>query len=90
MSFYVYILKCSDGSYYTGHTDNIEKRLSEHEFSKHSGYTSRRLPVELVFHELFESRSRALAAERKVKGWTRRKKELLIKYGSKAFEDNKF
>ena len=46
--FYVYILKCDDNSYYIGHTDNIEKRISEHKFEKYSGYTSSRLPIKMV------------------------------------------
>jgi predicted GIY-YIG superfamily endonuclease len=49
MSFYVYILKCSDGSYYVGHTDNLEARLVQHERGEVAGYTSRHLPVRLVW-----------------------------------------
>ncbi|QQR49252.1 GIY-YIG nuclease family protein [bacterium] len=78
LPFYVYILKCSDGSYYTGHTDDIEKRISEHRFGLTKGYTSTRLPIEVVFVQDFVTRDEALAAERKIKGWTRRKKEALI------------
>ena len=77
--FYVYILKCSDGSYYVGHTDNLEIRISEHNLKKYSGYTSSRLPVELMFHQEFYSRDEAFNAERKIKGWRRSKKEALIK-----------
>jgi predicted GIY-YIG superfamily endonuclease len=83
-SFYVYLLKCSDGSYYTGHTDNIEKRISDHMRGKCSGYTSSRLPVQVVFMQAFGSRYEALCAERKLKGWTREKKELLISGGWEA------
>lgn len=78
MYFFVYILKCSDDSYYTGHTDNLEKRLSEHQIGTYKGYTSSRLPVELVFIQKFNSRYEALAAERKIKNWSRNKKEALI------------
>jgi len=53
LTFYVYILQCSDGSYYVGHTENIELRLSEHKNKKYSGYTSTRLPINLVFHQPF-------------------------------------
>ena len=81
MLFHVYILRCSDGSYYTGHTDNLDKRLSEHRMGKHDGYTSTRLPVELVFQEGFHSRDDAKAAELKIKTWYREKKEALIQYG---------
>lgn len=84
--FYVYILKCNDNSYYVGHTDDIEKRMSEHKEAIHWGYVSKRLPVELVFVEQFGSRIEALEAERKLKGWSREKKETLIKGGWEAMK----
>ena len=74
--FYLYILKCSDGSYYTGHTDNIEKRISEHTLGVIKGYTSKRLPVKVVYVAQFASRYEAIAAERKIKGWSRKKKKV--------------
>ena len=77
--FYLYILKCSDDSYYTGHTDNIEKRLAEHAIGNDEGYTARRLPVVLVYCATFPSRIEALEAEQKIKSWSRKKKEALIK-----------
>jgi predicted GIY-YIG superfamily endonuclease len=77
-TFYVYILMCSDGSYYTGHTDFIEKRISEHQQGMIAGYTASRLPVKVVYVETFGSRYEALSAERRIKGWTRKKKEALI------------
>jgi tRNA/rRNA methyltransferase len=76
--FFVYILKCNDGSYYVGHTDNMEKRLSEHQLKKFDTYTSKRLPVELIFVQVFGTRDEAFAAERQIKKWTRKKKEALI------------
>ena len=76
--FYLYILKCSDGSYYTGHTDNIEKRISEHTLGVIKGYTSKRLPVKVVYVVQFASRYEAIAAERKIKGWSRKKKKAFI------------
>ena len=76
--FFVYILQCSDRSYYVGHTDDIEKRISEHRLKTHNCYTSTRLPVELVFCQQFFSRVEALEAERKIKPWSRKKKEALI------------
>lgn len=79
--FFVYILKCSDGSYYVGHTDNLEKRLSEYNNNCTSGYVSRRLPITLVFHEGFGTRYEALSAEMKLKGWSRKKKKALIEGG---------
>ena len=78
MSFWVYILCCSDNSYYTGHTDNLEKRIAEHQAGEVEGYTSTRLPVVLVFSEQFPSREEAKACERQIKGWSRRKKEALM------------
>ena len=72
--FYVYILKCNDGSYYTGHTDDIERRIAEHKGGLYQGYTSSRLPIQLVYLEEFFSRIEALEAERKIKNWSRKKK----------------
>ena len=77
--FYVYILKCNDGSYYTGHTDNLEHRVSEHMRGNTPCYTATRLPVSLVYVALFASRYEALVAERQIKGWSKKKKEALIK-----------
>ena len=76
--FYVYILRCRDGSYYTGHTDNIEERLDDHYTGKTKSYTSTRRPIELVYVSEFPSRYEALSAERQIKGWSRKKKEALI------------
>lgn len=77
--FYVYILLCNDGSYYVGHTDNMELRLSAHEQrSFPCSYTAKRLPVKLVFVHATSSRAEALEAERQIKTWSRIKKEALI------------
>lgn len=81
LSFYVYLLKCKDESFYTGHTDNLEKRISEHHMGTYQGYTASRLPVSLVFAEEFGSREEALEAERKIKKWNRKKKNALAKKG---------
>ena len=77
--FYVYILKCNDGSYYVGHTDDLNKRMSEHHLGLHEGYTSARRPVELVAMQTFYTRDEAFAAERKIKKWTRAKKEAFVR-----------
>jgi predicted GIY-YIG superfamily endonuclease len=82
--FYVYILRCSDSSYYVGQTDDLAKRIAEHQYGKYSGYTSTRLPIQLVFMQEFSTRYEALAAEKKLKKWTRVKKELLIFGGWEA------
>ena len=79
MSFYVYVLRCADGSYYLGHTDDLESRIAAHHVGEIKGYTHTRRPVNLVFAEEFPSRDDALARERQVKGWSRSKKEALIK-----------
>jgi predicted GIY-YIG superfamily endonuclease len=79
MAFWVYILKCADGSYYTGHTDNLETRVGEHETGVIAGcYTHTRRPVTLVFSQSCATREEALAAERQIKGWSRAKKEAMI------------
>jgi predicted GIY-YIG superfamily endonuclease len=79
MSFCVYILRCADNSYYTGHTDNLEERIAKHQAGEIEGYTSTRLPVELLFSEEFPTREEALACERQIKGWSRKKKEALMR-----------
>ena len=81
--FYIYILKCSDGSYYVGNTQNIEKRIAEHRSKKYCGYTSSRLPIDLIFIQIFPTKQEAFDAERKIKKWTRKKKEALIKMSVK-------
>jgi predicted GIY-YIG superfamily endonuclease len=75
MGFYVYILKCADGSYYTGHTDNLESRFAAHQQGEIPGYTQERRTVELMFSEEVPPREYALARERQIKGWLRVKKE---------------
>lgn len=78
--YYVYILKCNDASFYVGHTDDMEKRLVEHQTSAiKTCYTSSRLPVQLVYIEACYSRYDALSYERQIKNWSRIKKEALIK-----------
>ena len=77
-NIYLYILKCSDGSYYTGTTKNPEKRLYQHNNGLGGDYTKKRLPVKLVFSEGFEKYYDAFKAERQIKGWSRKKKEALI------------
>ena len=71
--FYTYILLCSDGSYYVGHTDRLEYRLAEHERGDGAQYTRSRLPVQLKWHERFRTRDEAKAAESQVKRWNRAK-----------------
>ena len=78
MSFHAYMVRCADGSYYTGHTDELERRIPQHNSGAIEGYTQKRRPVELVWSQDFSTRYEALAAERQIKGWSRAKKEALI------------
>jgi predicted GIY-YIG superfamily endonuclease len=79
MSFWAYMLLCSDGSYYVGHTDELERRLAQHAGGETLGcYTHARRPVKLVWEQAFGSREEALTAERQVKGWNRAKKTALV------------
>ena len=77
--YYVYILKCSDKSYYTGITNDLERRIIEHNSGhKKSTYTYSRRPITLVWFETFLDVNDAILMEKKIKGWSRRKKEALI------------
>jgi predicted GIY-YIG superfamily endonuclease len=78
LAFYVYILKCADGAYYTGHTDNPDVRLAAHRLAEADSWVSKRLPVELMFIESAPTREETLAFEQQVKRWSRAKKEALI------------
>ena len=79
LAYYVYMLRCSDGSYYVGHTNDLEQRLAAHERGAIEGYTLSRPPVELVFSDRFSRRLEAFHRERRIKGWSRAEKEALIK-----------
>ena len=85
--YYIYILICSDNSYYTGITNNIDKRLIEHNnnLDKRS-YTFSRRPVKIVYQETFQNPNDAIKWEKRIKGWSRKKKEALI---SGSFEELK-
>jgi len=77
--YYVYILKCSDGSYYTGVTNDLERRLYEHqEGLNKDSYTHKRRPVELVYFCDFNDINQAITLEKQLKGWSRKKKEAII------------
>jgi predicted GIY-YIG superfamily endonuclease len=79
MSFWVYILKCADASYYTRHTDDLEARVGAHESGEMPGYTQSRRPVKLAFAQEFPTRKEALESERQIKGWSRAKKEAMMR-----------
>lgn len=75
---YMYILKCTDGSYYTGSTKDLERRLWEHQNMLGANYTKKRLPVKLVYYEEYSKIDEAFYREKQVQGWSRKKKEALI------------
>jgi predicted GIY-YIG superfamily endonuclease len=79
VAFWVYILKCADDAYYTGHTDNLELRVARHQAGVIPGFTAMRRPVHLVFSQDLNTREDALAAELQLKPWSRKKKEALIR-----------
>ena len=79
MSFYVYMLRCSDGRYYTGHTEDLDVRLAQHNAGTFGGWTSKHRPVELVWCEAMPTRDEAFAAEFRIKRWSQAKKEALIR-----------
>ena len=77
--YYVYILKCSDKSYYTGITSNLAQRIFEHNQGKHKeSYTFKRRPITLVFYAEFSEVGFAIDTEKQIKKWSRVKKEALI------------
>ena len=77
--YVVYILRCSDWSLYVGQTNNITRRLREHNAGRGAAYTFKRRPVTLAHVETYETKLVALRRERQLKRWTRRKKEALIR-----------
>lgn len=72
--WFVYILKCSDGSFYTGITNNLEKRFSEHKKGLGGRYTRSHKPIKIIYSERFLTKSEALKQESKIKSWNRAKK----------------
>ena len=78
MKGYMYILECSDGSYYIGSTKDLDKRMEEHQSGNGANHTKKRLPVKLVYYEEFERIDTAFFREKQVQGWSRAKKEALI------------
>jgi putative endonuclease len=84
---YLYILRCADGSYYCGTTQKeLELRVAEHNSGHFGGYTSTRRPVALAYSEWFQRIVDAIAAERQIKGWSRAKKEALMRGDFQALQ----
>ncbi len=78
-SYYVYILRCSDNTFYTGITNNLERRLAEHQHGTiKDSYTYSRRPVELKFYEEYQDVLLAIAWEKRIKKWSHKKKQALI------------
>ena len=87
---YTYMLRCSDGTYYTGWTNSLEKRIQAHNSGNGAKYTRSRRPVELVYYEVFEEKTEAMRREAAIKKMDRRKKELLVeKQGLKSDTEEK-
>ena len=87
MKGFMYILLCSDGSYYTGSTIDLEKRLEEHKNGEGANHTKKRLPVELVYFEEFERIDVAFNREKQIQKWSRIKKEALIENNKNLLPD---
>jgi putative endonuclease len=81
MKGFMYILECSDGSYYTGSTIDLERRLEQHQMGEGANHTKKRLPVRLLYFEEFQRIDQAFYREKQVQGWSRKKKEALINSG---------
>lgn len=75
---YTYILECSDGTYYTGSTWNLEKRLEEHKQGEGASYTKSRLPIQLVYFEEQDRIDTAFFREKQIQNWSHKKKKALI------------
>lgn len=80
-TFFTYIARCCDSSLYVGITQNLTNREKKHNAGEGSTYTKHRLPIHIVYAEDYTTRSLAARREKQLKGWTRQKKESLIKYG---------
>ena len=78
MKAYTYLLRCADGTLYCGWTDSLEKRLAAHNSGKASKYTRSRLPVELIYYEVFETKQEAMSREARIKRLSRREKLALV------------
>ena len=74
-NYFVYMLKCSNNSYYIGHTRDLESRFGEHNNMQGGRYTASRVPVEMVFAQEFASQNDAFAIERQIKGWSRSRRK---------------
>ena len=83
----MYILECSDGSYYTGSTKDLELRIQQHQNGEGANHTKKRRPVKLVYYEEFQRIDEAFYREKQVQGWNRKKKEALIRGNEESLPD---
>lgn len=79
MKGYMYILECCDGSYYTGSTKCLDLRLAQHQNGEGANFTKKRLPVKLIYYEEFDRVDKAFYREKQIQGWSRKKKEALMR-----------
>ena len=77
-SGFVYILECSDGTYYTGSTRDLERRIQQHQVGEGAKYTKKRLPVKLIYFEELDRIDAAVYREKQIQSWSRKKKQALI------------
>jgi tRNA/rRNA methyltransferase len=87
VDFYTYLLRCADGHYYVGHTDDLDSRIAQHQSGAIPGYTQKRRPVQLLWADRFPDRDSAFAAERQIKGWSRAKMEALVRGDFEALRE---
>jgi predicted GIY-YIG superfamily endonuclease len=78
MNYYAYIILCSNGKYYVGHTNNLKKRFEYHVRKKGAKYTSQNKPIKILWYQEFNNEKDAIKRESQIKGWSRSKKEKLI------------
>jgi len=83
---FTYILECSDGSYYTGSTIDLDLRLNQHQNGQGANHTKKRLPIKLIYVEEFTNIQEAFYREKQIQGWNRKKKEALIKSNFNALK----
>jgi putative endonuclease len=79
MTFWAYMLHCNTGRLYVGHTDDLERRIAQHQSGALPGFTKAFAPVKLIWSQEFVTRVEAIAAERQIKGWSRAKKLALVR-----------
>lgn len=85
--YYIYILLCTGGSFYTGSTNNLEKRFLDHKNGRGGAYTRSHKPIKIVYSEQLPDKSSALKREYQIKSWTRQKKIDVLKLNERLLDD---